>query len=67
MPVYKYIILRFKYLYSKYFRYYSDSEGSVHGREIFKIYGILKFAVGYFLLDSVLMTESSIPDFCFES
>jgi hypothetical protein len=67
MPLYKYIILRFKYLYIKYFWFYSDSEASVHGHKIFKIYGILKFAVGYFLLDSVLMTESSIPDSCFES
>jgi hypothetical protein len=61
------IILRFKYLYIKYFWFYSDSEASVRGREIFKIYRILKFAVGYFLLVSVLMTESSIPDCCFES
>jgi hypothetical protein len=61
------IILRFKYLYIKYFWFYSESEDSVHGHEMFKIYGILKFAVRYFLLDSVLVTESSIPDCWFGS
>jgi len=66
-PMYKYIILRFKYLYIKYFWFYSDNEASVHGHEIFQICGILKYAVGYFLLDSVLVTESSITDCCFES
>jgi site-specific recombinase len=49
------------------FLFYSDSEALVHGHEIFKIYGILQFAVGYFLLDSVLMTYSSIPDSCFDN
>lgn len=63
----KYKTLSFKYLNFNYFGFYSDSEASIHSHGIFKIYGKLKFSVGYFLLDSVLMTECSTPDSSIEN